>query len=117
MRLVNYALALVGVVGSYPITNAILNARAPLPLAAFEDYRRSAGTRHGDTLEVALDIQEVLWRPYGERGGTLTVFTFAERGRKARVPGPLLRAPAGTVTEPAAPTATMRSSVTTTTPF
>ena len=97
MRLVNYALALVGVVGSYPITNAILNARAPLPLAAFEDYRRSAGTRHGDTLEVALDIQEVLWRPYGERGGTLTVFTFAERGRKARVPGPLLRAPAGTV--------------------
>ena len=97
MRLAPYALALVGVIGSYPITKAILPARAPLPLAAFEDYRRSAGTRHGDTLEVTLDIQEVLWRPYGERGGTLTAFTFAERGQKARVPGPLLRAPAGTV--------------------
>ncbi len=72
-------------------------ARAPLPLAAFEDYRRSAGTRHGDTLEVSLDIQEVRWRPYGERGGTLTVYTFVERGQNARVPGPLLRVPAGTV--------------------
>src|SRR4051812_28258827 len=97
MRLAPYALTLVGVVGLYPLTNAILPARGPLPLAAFEDYRRSAGTRHGDTLEVALDIQQVLWRPYGERGGTLTAFTFVQRGQQARVPGPLLRAPAGTV--------------------
>ena len=97
MRFVPYALALAGAIGSYPITKAILPGRAPLPLAAFEDYRGSAGTRHGDTLEVTLDIREVLWRPYGDRGGTLTAFTFVERGQKVRVPGPLLRAPAGTV--------------------
>jgi FtsP/CotA-like multicopper oxidase with cupredoxin domain len=97
MRLVPYAPPLVGAVGLYPIANAVRPARADLPLAAFEDYRHSAGTRHGDTLEVALDIQQVRWRPYGERGGTLTVFAFVERGQKSRVPGPMLRAPAGTV--------------------
>ena len=97
MRLVLCALALVDAIGSHSITTAIHPAHAPLSLAAFEDYRHAAGIRHGDTLDVTLDIQEVLWRPYGERGGTLTAFTFVERGQKARVPGPLLRAPAGTV--------------------
>jgi len=97
MRPAPYALALVGVFGFFPITNAGVSARAPLPLAAFEDYRHSAGIRHGDTLEVALDIQQVLWRPYGERGGTITAFAFVERGQNARVPGPLLRVPSGTV--------------------
>ncbi len=70
---------------------------AALPLAVAEDYRQAAGTRHGDTLAVILDIQQVLWKPYGNRGGTVTAYTFVERGKQVRVPGPMLRMPAGTI--------------------
>jgi manganese oxidase len=68
-----------------------------LPVAAMEDYRRSAGTRYGDTLHVTLDVREVLWKPYGNRGGTVSAYTFVERGTQVRVPGPLVRVTAGTV--------------------
>jgi FtsP/CotA-like multicopper oxidase with cupredoxin domain len=67
------------------------------PTAGLEDYQRAAGRRVGDTLVVALDIQEVSWRPEGPAGAELTVFTFAERGGVPRVPGPMIRVPAGTV--------------------
>ncbi len=66
------------------------------PLAGFEDYRRAAGTHRGDTLDVALDVRTVRWRPEGEGGAELPVLTFVERGRAPRVPGPMLRVSAGT---------------------
>ncbi|MCA0375300.1 MAG: multicopper oxidase domain-containing protein [Gemmatimonadetes bacterium] len=68
-----------------------------LPLAALEDYRVPAGTRLGDTLRASFAIQEVRWRPEGVKGAQLTAYAFVETGKPARVPGPLLRAPSGTV--------------------
>ncbi|MBL0170324.1 MAG: multicopper oxidase domain-containing protein [Gemmatimonadaceae bacterium] len=69
---------------------------APLPLAQLEDNRRAAGARIADTLRVSLSIREVRWRPEGSAGAELNAFAFVEDGQPAKVPGPLLRAPAGT---------------------
>ena len=70
---------------------------APPPLAQFEDFRRAAGTLAGDTLTASLSIREVRWRPEGPKGAELPAFTFVEEGQSAKVPGPLLRATAGTL--------------------
>ncbi|MBY0491753.1 MAG: multicopper oxidase domain-containing protein [Gemmatimonadaceae bacterium] len=82
-----------------PFLTAALLAAAPpaLPRAGLEDYRVPAGTRVGDTLRVAFNIQEVGWRPEGATGADLPAYAFVEVGKPARVPGPLLRAPSGTV--------------------
>jgi len=72
-------------------------ASPPLPLAALEDYRRAAGTISGDTVHVALDVQRVRWRPEGRDGAELPSYSFVERGRRPRVPGPLLRGASGSV--------------------
>ncbi len=68
-----------------------------LPLAQLEEYRRVAGTRAGDTLKASFSIREVRWRPEGRSGAELNAFAFVEDGQPAKVPGPLLRAPAGTL--------------------
>lgn len=73
--------------------------REPPPLARFEDFRRPAGRRVADTLKVSLSIQEVRWRPEGTKGATLPAFAFVEDGQSVKVPGPLLRAPAGTMVQ------------------
>ena len=70
---------------------------APRPLAQLEDFRRAAGTRVADTLRASISIREVRWRPEGPRGAEIDAFAFVEDGKPAKVPGPLLRAPAGTV--------------------
>jgi FtsP/CotA-like multicopper oxidase with cupredoxin domain len=70
---------------------------APLPRATLEDYRVPAGTRIGDTLRASFTLQEVGWRPEGAKGADLKAYAFVETGKAPRVPGPLLRAPAGTV--------------------
>lgn len=74
----------------YPTRNT-----AP-PLAQHEDFRRAAGVRRGDTLSASLSIREVRWRPEGRTGAELSAFAFVEDGQPAKVPGPLLRAAAGT---------------------
>lgn len=67
------------------------------PLARLEDYRRAAGTHAGDTLRAAFSIQEVRWQPEGPAGADLPAYAFVEDGQPAKVPGPLLRAGAGTL--------------------
>lgn len=76
---------------------AVSNAIVAPPLAQLEDYRRAAGHRSGDTLAASFSIREVRWRPEGRTGADLSAFAFVEDGQPARVPGPLLRAPAGTL--------------------
>lgn len=73
--------------------------RSVPPLAQFEDFRRAAGTRSADTLKASFSIQEVRWRPEGPTGAELPAFAFVEDGRPAKVPGPLLRAPVGTLVQ------------------
>jgi manganese oxidase len=72
-------------------------ASAPPPIALAEDFRRPAGTRIADTLSASFSIREARWRPEGPRGADLPAFTFVEDGQPSKVPGPMLRAPAGTL--------------------
>ncbi|MDB4891347.1 MAG: multicopper oxidase type 2 [Gemmatimonadetes bacterium] len=80
-----------------PIARPSHRSAPPSPLAQFEDFRRAAGTLVGDTLKASFSIREVRWRPEGRTGADLSAFAFVENGQAAKVPGPLLRAPAGTL--------------------
>jgi hypothetical protein len=57
-------------------------------------------------LALDLEVREVDWRPDRDDQPGLVVRAFAERGKRASVPGPLIRVPEGTtivarVTQPA----------------
>ncbi len=67
------------------------------PAAMPNDNRRAAGTRHGDTLELHLEVRRARWRPEGDSGGYLDVAAFGEAGGPPQIPGPLIRVPAGTI--------------------
>ena len=86
-------------VTSLPIADAPRPHRSAPPLAQLEDFRRAAGTRTADTLKASFSIREVRWRPEGPNGAELSAFAFVEDGQPAKVPGPLLRAPAGTLVQ------------------
>jgi FtsP/CotA-like multicopper oxidase with cupredoxin domain len=66
------------------------------PRVVVNDNRQSAGTLHGGVLTVKLDARLGDWHPDGEEVAGATVPAFAEEGRPARIPGPLIRVPAGT---------------------
>ncbi|MEP6836325.1 MAG: multicopper oxidase domain-containing protein [Gemmatimonas sp.] len=92
------ALVLAALAMSLPaIATKLPHRNADPVLAQYEDFRRDAGTRIADTLKASLSIREVRWRPEGRDGAELKAFAFVEDGQPAKVPGPLLRAPAGTL--------------------
>jgi len=64
--------------------------------AVANDNRVAAGTLTGGVLTVRLVARQVAWHPDGPRGCGLRVNAFAEEGKPARVPGPLIRVPVGT---------------------
>lgn len=90
------ALAALALSGHASSTSTAAPHRAAPPLAQFEDFRRAAGMRVADTLKASFTLREVRWRPEGRTGADLNAFAFVEDGQPAKVPGPLLRAPAGT---------------------
>ncbi len=49
------------------------------------------------TLTLSLDIVEAAYQAEGEHDPVVRVLAFAETGKAPQVPGPLLRAPLGTV--------------------
>lgn len=63
----------------------------------FHDNTSPAGQMIGGELVVALEIQRGMWRPYGPGRHGTPILAFAERGKPATLPGPLLRVPLGTV--------------------
>ena len=78
--------------------------RVPLPrpvanasMTHVNDNRRPAGTLSGGTLTLALDVVEAAYQPEGEHDPVVRILAFAERGKAPLVPGPLLRAPIGTM--------------------
>ena len=78
--------------------------RAPLPrpvagapVARVNDNRRPAGNLSGGTLTLALDIVEAALQAEGEHDPVVRALAFAEPGKEPVVPGPLLRAPVGTM--------------------
>jgi FtsP/CotA-like multicopper oxidase with cupredoxin domain len=60
------------------------------------DNRRPAGTLHAGVLTLRLDARLAEWHPDGDAAAGAVVPAFAEEGGPARIPGPLIRVPAGT---------------------
>ncbi|HSE52332.1 MAG TPA: multicopper oxidase domain-containing protein [Gemmatimonadales bacterium] len=66
------------------------------PPATANDNRVPAGTLHDGVLTVRLVAQLATWYPEGEQGCGVTLYAFAEEGKPAQIPGPLLRVVTGT---------------------
>lgn len=66
------------------------------PLAVANDNRTPAGELRDGVLELRLEARQVAWQPENDPDNTVTVLAFAEEGRPARIPGPLLRVAQGT---------------------
>jgi FtsP/CotA-like multicopper oxidase with cupredoxin domain len=64
--------------------------------AAINDNRTAAGTLHDGVLSLDLEVREAEWRPDGDDAPGLVVRAFAERGRAASIPGPIVRVREGT---------------------
>ncbi len=60
------------------------------------DNRMSAGMLGGGVLRIRLEVREGVWHPDRDEDAGITVRAFAEEGRAASVPGPLIRVPEGT---------------------
>src|SRR5688572_26854644 len=70
----------------------------PLNEAALpNDNRAPAGRLANGVLTVALEARPVAWYPEADDGPWVPTYAFAESGQRARLPGPLIRVPAGTM--------------------
>ena len=69
---------------------------ASAPMAAINQNVVPAGRLSKGTLTVALDVVEAAWQAEGATDPVVRVLALAEPGKAPQVPGPLLRAPAGT---------------------
>ncbi|MEP6766762.1 MAG: multicopper oxidase domain-containing protein [Gemmatimonadaceae bacterium] len=69
---------------------------APPVTALANDNRVGAGSLDKGVLTLKLVARAVAWRPDGTTECALSVNAFAEEGRTARIPGPLIRIRAGT---------------------
>ena len=69
---------------------------APPPDAVPNDHRTIAGTRRGREYALALELRRATWHPNAPTTLAVDVPLFAEEGRPASVPGPLIRVPVGT---------------------
>lgn len=72
-------------------------ATTDLPVVVANDNRAPAGRWRGDTLLLDLEVGMALWRPEADTGPGIEVAAFNEVGAAPRIPGPLIRVPAGTM--------------------
>jgi len=63
---------------------------------AINDNRAGAGTLRDGVLTIRLEARLGDWRPDGDADPGITVAAFAEAGKPAQIPGPLIRVPTGT---------------------
>ena len=69
---------------------------AGLPVAAANPNTQPAGNMVDGVLHIELEIRNARWYPDDDAGGSLIVPVFATAGQAPVVPGPLVRAAAGT---------------------
>ena len=79
-----------------PHSPAVSTSGPDLPYIVPSDNRRRAGKLENGVLTIRLDARTGMWYPEGKKGIGLTVAAFAEEGRAAQNPGPLIRVPVGT---------------------
>ena len=65
--------------------------------AVANENRTSSGSVTHDTLTLRLVMRPATWYPEGPSGCALRVNAFAEEGRAAQIPGPLIRVNTGTI--------------------
>ncbi|HKH91160.1 MAG TPA: multicopper oxidase domain-containing protein, partial [Gemmatimonadaceae bacterium] len=80
--------------------------RGRLIAATPNDNRIRAGRLKDGVLTVRLEARQALWHPEERGGAAVSLFSFAEEGRRATIPGPMLRVPVGTTVH-----ATMRNAL------
>lgn len=68
----------------------------PVATAFANDNRNPTGVLRDGVLTVRLDARAASWRPESSGGKLLSGFAFAEEGKMASIPGPVIRAAAGT---------------------
>ncbi|HSM06099.1 MAG TPA: multicopper oxidase domain-containing protein, partial [Longimicrobiales bacterium] len=71
-------------------------AAQQLPETVANDQRTPAGSLVDGELRIELEVVEAVWHPRGADGPRVVTPVFAEVGRAPSVPGPLIRAGAGT---------------------
>jgi FtsP/CotA-like multicopper oxidase with cupredoxin domain len=67
-----------------------------LPAAAPNPNTVPAGTLRNGVLRLELEAKLAVWHPDGDSLPGIAIETFAERGKRPQVPGPLVRVPEGT---------------------
>jgi FtsP/CotA-like multicopper oxidase with cupredoxin domain len=67
-----------------------------LPAAAPNPNTVPAGTLRNGVLRLELEAKLAVWHPDGDSLPGIAIETFAERGKRPQVPGPLVRVPQGT---------------------
>ncbi|HEX6053182.1 MAG TPA: hypothetical protein VFZ21_28135, partial [Gemmatimonadaceae bacterium] len=76
-----------------PLPRPVANA----PIAHVNDNRHPAGTLSNGRLTLSLDVVESAFQAEGDHDPIVRALAFAETGKAPEIPGPLLRAPLGTV--------------------
>lgn len=71
-------------------------AAAVLPAARRNDNRAAAGSLQDGVLTLRLEARWVAWTLHSSRASDLPMLAFAEVGKEATIPGPVLRVRAGT---------------------
>ena len=66
------------------------------PRAVANDNRIAAGTLRDGVVTLRLVVRQTSWYPDGLEGCSLRVHAFAEEGKPAQIPGPLIRVREGT---------------------
>ena len=75
----------------------LLPGQLPSPeRALINDNRKPAGTFRDGVLTLELEARITKWYPDADDGPSVDVQAFAEIGKRAQIPGPLIRVPAGT---------------------
>jgi FtsP/CotA-like multicopper oxidase with cupredoxin domain len=98
-----HAVLAAALVGLIPLSHQerprpVVPAAAPaVSRVIANDNRRPAGVLRGGVLTLRLEARLGDWHPDGDSAPGATVAAFAEAGGAPRIPGPLVRVPAGTV--------------------